>query len=710
MSLVLGGGLLIGTTAQPVKAATFTVSNYSDDINLVGSLRWAIDQANNTTGADVIQFSVTGQILTTTPLLIPGIDNLTIAGPGSGQLTVSLQGNDGSVFDIFQNGGSGEVTISGLTITGGNAGGAYDSNGGGIRMDSMARVELDDVVITGNSADGNGGGIWSTETTLIIRNSVISSNSSSAGSAILHSWTGDDGASRLEIHNTTITANTPSASGAPVVYIAGNSNNRTSIFDSTISANTLGDSSGTILYGSNSGSHRIERTTVANNVGGNTGGGIYVQDGVQLNVVDSTISGHAVSNTAGGIWSTGDLYIFGSTISNNSAVNSGGGIYTGGGGNLEIVNSTISGNSVTGGTGGGLYIGSNNTLLLFVTVANNTASGNGDGVLLSGPSELTNVLFANNGDNNCTVFAAPNPAVGNLSTDATCSPYATQIADALIGPLTNNGGPTFTHALLDGSPAIENADCADTDYDQRNAPRPNPGTDCDTGAFERGQFDLVAPACEVQTGFQAQGDIEAHREDGCLIVVKHAPAAGPNETFEFQYEVTPGMPSGPELAALGHEEVLDFALGGLANTTYRIEENPDQDVWDIESIDCDGAGVSFQYTGFGEVVVTYLGDDGENLPWAVCIFTNVPLSDDDDDDDDDRPVHSPTATKSPTPTRTPVVVPEDSGFPFSGTPAPVLEIFLTQQAAQATATPTPASVQPPSQIRPPSTGSAGLKP
>jgi hypothetical protein len=52
----------------------------------------------------------------------------------------------------------------------------------------------------------------------------------------------------------------------------------------------------------------------------------------------------------------------------------------------------------------------------------------------------------------------------------------------LLGPLANNGGPTDTHALLAGSPAIDAGGiCAPTD--QRGVTRPQ-GPACDIGAFE----------------------------------------------------------------------------------------------------------------------------------------------------------------------------------------------------------------------------------
>jgi hypothetical protein len=56
----------------------------------------------------------------------------------------------------------------------------------------------------------------------------------------------------------------------------------------------------------------------------------------------------------------------------------------------------------------------------------------------------------------------------------------------ILSPLANNGGPTKTHALPKGSPAIDPAP-VDSEYpatDQRGKPRPH-GPGCDIGAFER---------------------------------------------------------------------------------------------------------------------------------------------------------------------------------------------------------------------------------
>ena len=61
-----------------------------------------------------------------------------------------------------------------------------------------------------------------------------------------------------------------------------------------------------------------------------------------------------------------------------------------------------------------------------------------------------------------------------------------QPVDARLGALENNGGPTETHALLLGSPAIDTGgDGPDLSTDQRGLARPQ-GSASDIGAYERG--------------------------------------------------------------------------------------------------------------------------------------------------------------------------------------------------------------------------------
>jgi predicted outer membrane repeat protein len=195
-----------------------------------------------------------------------------------------------------------------------------------------------------------------------------------------------------------------------------------------------------------------------------------------------------------------------STISGNSAGTSGGGISVSPGSigvNLDssIVNSTISGNSA-GTSGGG--IGTSTTL----RVANCTITGNsapsGGGIYNVGSSEISNTIL-NAGASGENIFndGGTVTSVGyNLSSDdggGYLNGPGDQInTDPLLGPLQSNGGSTFTHALLPGSPAIDAGDPNFTPppfHDQR---------DCHfdrvfNGRIDIGSFEVQPPARPCST-------------------------------------------------------------------------------------------------------------------------------------------------------------------------------------------------------------------
>ena len=129
------------------------------------------------------------------------------------------------------------------------------------------------------------------------------------------------------------------------------------------------------------------------------------------------------------------------------------------------------------------------------TITNNTFSGNG--------ANYGGAIHNSDTLNIVNTILADSPSGGNC--DGTITDYGNNIedintcgfgptswpnTDPLLAPLEDNGGPTWTHALLVDSPAIDNADphfCPDTD--QRGFPRPWDGDDdgeavCDVGAFE----------------------------------------------------------------------------------------------------------------------------------------------------------------------------------------------------------------------------------
>ncbi|MBS3745315.1 MAG: hypothetical protein KGY48_13250, partial [Wenzhouxiangellaceae bacterium] len=156
---------------------------------------------------------------------------------------------------------------------------------------------------------------------------------------------------------------------------------------------------------------------------------------------------------------------------------------------LTVTNSTISGNSASE-FGGGIDNFGGNARLLFSTVADNAARFGG-GTLNDGQFSVKNSLVANNPVGGQCDGSALSSFGENLATDDSCTGFTEVTVGAIeLGPLTDNGGPTATHALGETSVAINAAaDCTDIagttdiDDDQRGVPRPQ-GSACDIGAFE----------------------------------------------------------------------------------------------------------------------------------------------------------------------------------------------------------------------------------
>ena len=103
---------------------------------------------------------------------------------------------------------------------------------------------------------------------------------------------------------------------------------------------------------------------------------------------------------------------------------------------------------------------------------------------------IQNSIVAGNGLYGCQVEGGANAVLTSLGNnvfgDDSCGAAAGDqtFTDPVLGPLADNGGPTLTHALLAGSPAIDAADAASCSAtDQRGVARPQ-GAGCDVGAFE----------------------------------------------------------------------------------------------------------------------------------------------------------------------------------------------------------------------------------
>jgi predicted outer membrane repeat protein len=202
----------------------------------------------------------------------------------------------------------------------------------------------------------------------------------------------------------------------------------------------------------------VANSTISGNSTGSSGGGISVSGSGLVpgsSIVNSTISGNSAKTSGGGI--SGGATVENSTISGNSAGMSGGGIY----GSPTVGNSTISGNSA-GTSGGGIYNNSSLDVTLSTITGNSAPSGGG--IYNVGSVEVSNTIL-NAGASGENIFNDGGTVTSdgyNLSSDDgggyLTGPGDQINTDPLLGLLQNNGGPTFTHALLPGSPAIDAGD------------------------------------------------------------------------------------------------------------------------------------------------------------------------------------------------------------------------------------------------------------
>src|SRR2546421_7192053 len=179
------------------------------------------------------------------------------------------------------------------------------------------------------------------------------------------------------------------------------------------------------------------------------GGGIY-NDHAILTIANCTITGNRAQD-GGGIFNNGvgagaaQLTVTNSTISGNSAASGGGGIVNdgfAGSATLTITNSTLSGNSAN--LGGGILQNGSNGGTASVTIGNTILNAGA-----SGPN-----IFNLNGTVTSNGYNLSSDNGGGFLT-ATRDQINTH---PMLGPLAYYGGPTATHILKTGSPAIDKGD------------------------------------------------------------------------------------------------------------------------------------------------------------------------------------------------------------------------------------------------------------
>ena len=276
--------------------------------------------------------------------------------------------------------------------------------------------------------------------TVIIQGLTISNGLAAqfgAGGGILNEG------STVFLTNCAVSGNSTDVSGGGISdnFLTGGT---LTIESSTLSGNYAGDYGGGI---ENSGALIINNSTLSGNTGEFTGGAILNQG--SLTVSNSTLSGNATQLHGGGIWTGGQCAISNSTLSSNNGMN--GGAINNRLGILEIENTILNRGDL-----GSNIVNDSGT----VTSHGYNLSSDDGGGFLNGPGDQINT-------------------------------------DPMLGPLQDNGGPTFTHELLQGSPAIDAGDPNFTPppyYDQRGPDfwRVRNGR-IDVGSFEVQQGTTPSP-------------------------------------------------------------------------------------------------------------------------------------------------------------------------------------------------------------------------
>jgi len=468
-------------------------------------------QGSGTYDDDTIMLAVDVSLTTTLPEIT---STVTINGLGH-----TIDGNnDVAVGTVMRITGGGNLTLNNTTVTGG----ITDLNileekrrGGGIYVDS-SKVTLNNSVVSGNSGVPfnrgyygwlMGGGFFAKSSTVVLNSSIVTENSAHEGggfyvdsstvtlnnSTVSKNWAYRYTGGILAVNNSTVTVRNSTISENEGYYEGGGilaGDSTITVTNSTISKNTTIGWTGGGICAADSILTLTDSTVSENRASVNGGGGIHAAGGT-VTIANSTISGNKSLNEGGGILiSNSTITITNSTVSENSALDDpGGGIFIVGG-TVTVTNSTISEN-LSYFHGGGIFAASGIVTLNSSLLSGNTATGKGNefyndascyGNGATVYSDNFNLL-GHGGESYVEAFVGVTPGSSdiNATSNGTNIPLA-----SILSPLSDNGGPTKTHALPAGSPAIDLDTTCSPGTDQRASPRPY-GAGCDAGAFERTQ-------------------------------------------------------------------------------------------------------------------------------------------------------------------------------------------------------------------------------
>jgi hypothetical protein len=434
-------------------------------------------------------------------------DSFTNANIGIDPLLGVLQNNGGSTSTRLPNSGSPAIdhgsNPASLTT---------DQRGSGFPRALGAAVDIGSVEIPGALivTNINDSGAGSLRQNILDANSIAGANTITFDPTVFNTAKTITLTTAVELlvsESVTITG--------PAVGVTVSGNNAVRVFDfaggttctlsgiTVTKGNTSGKGGG-IFAGT--GNLNLQGCTITGNTTSGSGGGLY--SGGNLTMSYCTVSGNFMTNSAnsgGGAYINGtaanSVVITSTTISGNSSASNGGAIQLFGSLTVTITNSTISGNTSSGTAGGGVRAGSgfsgtfnvNNTTVAFNVLTSGTATGSGlsrnggtfnvfssivaknSGGSTGDMSGSVNVNFSLIGATDGATITGSNNITGTLASQK----------NPLLAALNNNGGPTLTHLLQAGSPAIDKGSAGALTTDQRGSGFARTvGAAADMGAFE----------------------------------------------------------------------------------------------------------------------------------------------------------------------------------------------------------------------------------
>ncbi len=444
-----------------------------------------------------------------------------------------------------------DVTISNSTFIA-NTG----SHSGAVIAQNSSRLRITASSFLNNQANGDGGAVSNDGGTALITHSEFIGNMASTAGAINND---NMSGGKMYIFNTTFSENVAQGYGGGAI---NNGGEQLYIFNSTFTNNASPDTDfgGGAIY-HHMGAATLVSVTITDNTTLADGGGIY-SSGDFLNITRSNISNNSATVGGGLETYTTVTAIHSSNLNNNiadngSAMYSGYGGAISNSNVMTIVNSTLSGNSASGYEsfsgefkhpgGGAIYTTTDNVAPKpTLTLINTTISGNTSGTLGGaifvdeyGDLELRNTtitgnsakysgggigrtiddIFPENAEDigitrsiivgntvngalqdcdNQDYISAGNNVLGSSCPTKPGDTVSNNAPAVLNTTLANNGGTTFTHALVTGSPAIDKGGSGCASVDQRGYTRVGA---CDAGAFELNGAPTAAPSVIItQTG------------------------------------------------------------------------------------------------------------------------------------------------------------------------------------------------------------------